>query len=142
MLISIFSRIVKWNEERLLIKTPKDVNVERESAFIVEELLEMNTDLKSDEANVKALDLVKNEIVKDWFKPTDEQVVDAAWDIIVFATGLIRKMWYDPDLVMEEVLKEIESRKWEIIWWKFVKDKSDEAKKSWYKADFSKAKIS
>lgn len=139
--MTIFSRIVKWNEERLLIKTPEEVNIERESAFIVEELLEMNTDLMSDEANVKALDLVKNEIVKDWFKPTDEQVIDAAWDIIVFATGLIRKLWYNPDLVMEEVLKEIESRKWEIIWWKFIKDKSDEAKKSWYKADFSKAKI-
>lgn len=138
--MSIFSRIVKWNEERLLIKTPKEVNVERESVFIVEELLEMNTNLMSDEANVKALDLVRNEIVKEWYNSTNDQVIDAAWDIIVFATGLIAKLGYDPDKVMDEVLKEIESRKWSIIWWKFTKDKSDEAKKSWYKADFSKAK--
>jgi hypothetical protein len=60
--MSIFSRIVKWNEERLLVKIPEEVNVERESAFIVEELLEMNTDLMSDDANKKALELVNKEI--------------------------------------------------------------------------------
>ena len=139
--MSIFSRIVKWNSERLLIKSPEEANVERESAFIVEELLEMNSDLMSDEANKKALKIVEKEICIEWYKPSNDQVIDAAWDIIVFATGLISKFWYDPDLVMEEVLKEIESRKWKVIWWKFTKDKSDEAKKLWYKADFSKAKI-
>jgi len=138
--MSIFSRIVKWNEERLLIKTPEEANVQRESVFIVEELLEMNSDLMSDDANEKALKLVDKEICTKWYKPTNNQVVDAAWDIIVFATGLIAKLWYDPDLVMEEVLKEIESRKWWIVWWKFTKDKSEEAQKTWYKADFSKAK--
>jgi hypothetical protein len=60
--MSIFSRIVKWNSERLLIKSPEEANVERESAFIVEELLEMNSDLMSDEANKKALKIVEKEI--------------------------------------------------------------------------------
>ncbi|MCD5383113.1 hypothetical protein LR002_03245, partial [Candidatus Gracilibacteria bacterium] len=74
------------------------------------------------------------------FQSKPEQVVDAAADIIVFATGLIAKMGYDPDVVMDEVLKEIESRKGEIIDGKFVKFKDEEAKKNWYKADFLKAK--
>lgn len=138
--MSILSRIVEWNKERLLLKTPKDVNLEVESSFIVEELLEMNTNLLSDEANERARKLVKKEILEEWFQSKPEQVVDAAADIIVFATGLIAKMWYDPDVVMDEVLKEIESRKWEIIDWKFVKFKDEEAKKNWYKADFLKAK--
>ena len=138
--MSILSRIVEWNRERLLLKTPKDVNLEVESSFIVEELLEMNTNLLSDEANERARKLVKKEILEEWFQSKPEQVVDAAADIIVFATGLIAKMWYDPDVVMDEVLKEIESRKWEIIDWKFVKFKDEEAKKNWYKADFLKAK--
>ena len=138
--MSILSRIVEWNRERLLLKTPKDVNLEVESSFIVEELLEMNTNLLSDEANERARKLVKKEILEEWFQSKPEQVVDAAADIIVFATGLIAKMWYDPDVVMDEVLKEVESRKWEVVDWKFVKFKDEEAKRNWYKADFSKAK--
>jgi len=137
--MTIFSRILKWNNDRMLIKTPKDLNLKNESSFILEELLEMNTDLKSDKANEEARKMV-SQIVSDDYKSESEQIVDAAGDIIVFATWIIAKAGYNPDIVMEEVLKEIESRKWTIIEWKFVKDKSDEAKKNWYKADFSKAK--
>ncbi len=137
--MSILSRIVKWNKERLLVKTPEDFNLWNEVSFITEELLEMTSELKSDEANIEAKKIVKEKFSQKE-NPSDEQIIDAAWDIIVFATGLIAKKWYDPDKVMDEVLKEIESRRWEIIDWKFVKDKSEEAKKSWYKADFSKAK--
>ena len=138
--MTIFQRIVKFNQDRFLIKTPKDLNLKNESSFIVEELLEMNTDLKSDEANEKAKEIVWS-FISENYKPSSEQIVDAAWDIIVFATWIITKAWYNPDIVMEEVLKEIESRRWSIIDWKFVKDKSEEAQKLWYKADFSKAKI-
>lgn len=138
--MTIFQRIVEWNKKRLLIKTPKDLNLKNESSFIVEELLEMNTDLKSGDANVKAREIVETFVSED-YKSSEEQIVDAAWDIIVFATWIITKAWYNPDIVMEEVLKEIESRRWEIINWKFIKDKSEEAKSAWYKADFSKAKI-
>ena len=99
----------------------------------------MNTDLKSDEANILAKKIFDSSIFVKWYNPSKEQVIDAAADIIVFATGLIWKMWYNPDIVMDEVLKEIESRKWKIIDWKFVKDKSEDAVKNWYKADFSKA---
>ena len=75
------------------------------------------------------------------YEPTPHQVVDAAADIIVFATGLIAKMGFDPDSVMAEVQKEIDSRvgskdasgKW-------VKDKSPEAKANLYKADFKKCR--
>jgi len=138
--MSIFQRIVKWNEERMLIKTPKEANLWNEVSFIAEELLEMTSDLKSGEANIEAKKIVTEKFSQKE-NPTDEQIIDAAWDIIVFATWLIRKKWYNPDIVMNEVLKEIESRKWEIINWKFIKDKTEEAKKAWYKADFSKAKV-
>jgi len=136
--MSIFQRIVNWNKERNLIKTPEDLNLKNEASFIIEEILEMTSDLKSDEANENARKIVE-EIISDNYKPSQEQIVDAAWDIIVFATWIIAKAWYNPDIVMEEILKEIESRKWKIIDWKFVKDKSPEAQKNWYKADFSKA---
>ena len=82
--MSIFSRIVNWNKERNLIKTPEDLNLKNESSFIIEELLEMTSDLKSDEANEKARKIV-SEIVSDNYISSSEQVIDAACDIIVFA---------------------------------------------------------
>jgi len=137
---SIFKEIEKWNEERNLIKTPKDFDVYNDMSFIIEELYEMVTPLKSKEARVKALALM--EVIKrDDYKPTEEQIIDALGDVIVFATGSIRKQGYDTDIVMEEVLKEINSRTGNLIDGKFVKDKSKEAQEKWYKADFSKAKI-
>jgi hypothetical protein len=137
---SVLAGIVEWNKERGLLK--KDVNIEMETSFIVEELLEMQTAMKSDEAREVAKDYAEDlASLAQGYQPTPHQVVDAACDIIVFATGIIAKMGYNPDLAMDEVLKEINSRvggpdgtgKW-------VKDKSPEAQANWYTADFKKAK--
>lgn len=134
-------RIVQWNSERGLIKTPEDVNIEIEISFIIEELIEMVSPLQSEECREIAKGLAAN-IMSYANLPLDaSNVVDAAGDIKVFATGLIRKMGYDPDAAMEEVLKEIESRKGSIQDGKFVKDKSPEAQANWYKADFNNAII-
>jgi hypothetical protein len=54
-------------------------------------------------------------------------------DIIVFASGAIAKSGYNPSLVMEEVYKEINSRKGTLVEGKFVKDPNIVP----YKADFS-----
>ena len=136
----ISKRIVMWNDERGLLKTPEHVNLEIEMSFITEELLEMCTGLKSSEARTKALALAA--LINDpEHEQTPEQVVDAAGDIIVFATGLIRKMGYCPEEAMHEVLKEIESRGGSIIDGKFTKDKSPEAQAKWYKANFGNAEI-
>jgi len=137
---SAFARIVDWNMERGLIKTPGDVNLLNEMSFITEELIEMGTLLESEDARKIAkahAELMYEKTVEH----TPEQVVDAAGDIIVFATGLIRKMGYDVDKTMEEVLREIESRRGTIIEGKFVKDKSQAAQALWYKANFSNAKL-
>lgn len=117
---SIFDRIVDWNHERLLIKEP---DMKNETSFVVEELLEMNTNLTSMDARVRAKSIT-DLIVDQAVEPSDEQVLDAAGDAIVFLTGLIRKKGYDPNVVMDEVLKTIESRVGRIIDGKFVKDRT------------------
>ena len=160
--MSIEKRIVEWNEERGLIKTPAECDVTNNMAFVIEEVIEALTHMKSEEARENALILASvirkgnlTELTKmavasglnvksgeSELKELDpEEVVDAAGDAIVFSIGTIRKMGYDPELAMEEVLKVIESRTGTIINGKFTKDKSDGAKALWYEANFSKAKI-
>lgn len=150
-------RIIDWNEERLLIKETKDLNIVNEMSFIIEEVIEGLTDTKSEDARkfatiiangiatgelFKVLPQVKHEnIVYANNKENLENLVDALGDIKVFATGTIRKAGYEPDLAMNEVLQEIESRLGSVQDGKFVKDKSPEAQAKWYKADFSKAKL-
>ena len=82
--MNIFKRIVKWNEERQI---PKEYIKEKEVAHISEEVTEI---LRAN---------------------TIEDNVDGFADIIVYATGAIMKMGYNPDEIMDEVLKHIESRK-------------------------------
>ena len=153
-------RIVKWNETRGLIKTPSDLIIENDMSFVIEEVIEAMTDLKSEDARPIAKlvslairngfgpDLAKfikeEELDKRTDKRTEvtgEQIADACCDIKVFSTGTIRKAGYNPDVAMDEVQKEIDSRIGSIIDGKFTKDKSPEAQAKWYKADFTKAEI-
>lgn len=134
-------RIVKWNEERNLIKTPEDVNLMKEISFIIEECIEMVTDVNSEDARQMAENIAGMIVNAGDGTLNPERVVDAAADIKVFSTGLIRKLGYNPDIVMSEVLEEIESRVGSIQEGKFVKDRSPEAQANWYAADFRKAKI-
>ena len=79
---------------------------------------------------------------KDLFKePTEHDVIDAFCDIEVYAFGEPLKMGYNPILCLNETADEICSRTGNIIDGKFVKDKSDEARSLWCKADFSSAKL-
>jgi len=156
-------RIVEWNKERGLIKTPTDLVIENEMSYIIEEVIECMTNLDSTKANpiAKLISLaIKNGNVKtlaslieehdlqysqdggdEPITPTGDQIVDACSDMKVFATGTTKKAGYDPDIAMDETLKEIESRVGTIIDGKFVKDKSDEAKLKWYKANYDIAKV-
>ncbi len=133
------SRIVKWNKERQLIKKP---DLQNETAMLIEEIIEMNTPLKSKEAREEAKSIASDiKAMASGYQPTPHQVVDAACDLIVFATGLIAKMGFDPDSVMEEVQKEINSRVGGIDeTGKWVKDNSPEAKTKMYTADFKKCR--
>ena len=127
---SILGKIVDWNKERKL--NEQTFKLKEEISFIIEELLESTGEYKSIDARSKALELVKT--FKD--NDNDEEIIDAFGDIIVFATGTILKLGYDPDKVMEEIFKEIDSRKGKIIDGKFVKDPLIMP----YKADLKKCK--
>jgi len=109
--MSILNRIVKWNKER---KIPHIYNKEKEAAHIAEEMSEL---LRAN---------------------TYEDEIDAFADIIVYATGAIWKAGYDPEKIMEEVLKHIESRKgcWDEKIGKWVKEPSEV-----YETSFQKCKL-
>lgn len=105
---TIIERIIQFNEKRKLLKP---VNWSKEFSFIAEELsegLRANTDIDR---------------------------VDALADMIVFAVGAMKKAGYDPTIIMEEVLKHIESDT----------GYYDEAQQKWiktersYQTDFTKA---
>ena len=106
------------------------------------------------ERNIKSQPVSRNglcanitEELGEWLNAFDEndehEKVDALADIVVFAMVEMTKMRYHPDKVMIEAHKEINSRTgaWDENIQKWVKNKSPEAKKLWYKADFSDCKI-
>jgi len=66
----------------------------------------------------------------------DDIRADAIADIIVFSITELMKIKYDPEKVLLEVAKEINSRVGSIVNGKFEKDLSEEAKANWYKANF------
>ena len=112
-----FSKINDWANERGLLNIEWDKSAH--ASFLAEELSEF---LRAKEGNGE---------------------IDALCDIIVFATNAIRIRGYDPNVSMDETLKEINSRtgafnpdtgKWE-------KFKTEEAKALWYSADYEQAKI-
>lgn len=116
--MDILQRIVAWNQERGLIE--RGFDHARETSFIVEELLESTGHYDSVTARERAVEIA-NDIVGTP-DASAEQIVDAWADIIVFATGAMAKLGYDPSKVMEEVYKEINSRTGTMVEGKFVKD--------------------
>jgi len=80
--------------------------------------------------------------VKDVYgETTTEDKVDAYADVVVFAVGELMKLGYNPEKVLLEVGKEINSRVGTFVNGKFEKDKSEEAVANWYKADFKGCEI-
>lgn len=131
-------KIVEWNKERKLDE--QDFKAEVEVVNVLEELVEIYN-FQSEEARNIAKKIYINYFENVSLTENKENIVDAFMDIIVFATGAVLKLGYNPKIALDEVIKEISSRKGEIIDGKFIKDKSPEAKAKWYKADFKKAKI-
>jgi hypothetical protein len=113
---TIFDQINEWANERSLLSIPWDK--QQHSSFIEEELEELA------EAT------------------TDEMEIDAFCDMIVFCTNAIKLKGYNPNIAMEETLKEISSRTgyWNPVTGKWEKFKTPEAMAKWYSADYSKAK--
>jgi len=73
--------------------------------------------------------------------PTNDDRVDAFADIVVFAIGAMMKLGYDPEKVLGEVGKEINSREGEMMNGKFEKYLDDAHKAKWYKADFTECRL-
>ena len=129
----MINRIVKWNEERLLDK--QEFNLKTETTNIIEELIEAQSKFIDSEKARQLANQIYGFINIQEEKKTEE-IVDAFADIIVYAIGSILKLGYNPIDVMDEVLKEIESRTGTIIDGKFIKDKNAIN----YKANFNKCK--
>ena len=127
--MDMFQKLVTWNKERNLLAL--GFNHEKEASFIVEELLESTGAYDSVSARERALAIAKDIVGES--TPEPEVALDAWADIIVFATGAIAKLGYDPSKVMDEVYKEINSRTGKMIDGKFVKDTDAVL----YQADFS-----
>jgi hypothetical protein len=119
--------IVKLNEERYGLS----FDMSKEIVKLEEELNEMKEAAKNNDL---------------------DEFLDGALDCCVIAIGSIRKAGYDPVLALNEVVKEISSRKQdpeqEKKWLKGNKESGekwlkwkDQPKDTLYKADFSKAKL-
>jgi len=133
---NIFDRIKVWNEERLLDK--QEFSLSNELTNIMEELFELRG-IKIHKKNRETFktnlvtplfridedpEVIKRTLVQDdeLVENTIKDQLDALADIVVFAVGAMIKLKADPNCVMDETLKEIESRTGKIIDGKFVKD--------------------
>lgn len=113
-----FLAVREWNEERGLHSLPYDH--QKQVSFVIEEIIESLGHLSSEDARTGA-EFWAETIASE--EPRNvEDVVDSWADIIVYATGALLKLGYDPEKVMLEVLKAISSRTGQIIDGKFVKD--------------------
>lgn len=115
--MSYFDKINDWANERGLLNLEWDKSAH--GSFIAEELSEF---LRAKDGNGE---------------------IDALCDIIVFAANAMRIRGYNPNIAMDETLREISSRtgavnletgKWE-------KFKTPEAMALWYSANYDKAKL-
>jgi len=118
-------------------------------ASILEELVELaggdvpkeKRDILKEGYNNFLIYLRENDVIpEELVVSSDDTRIDAIADITVFSLTELMKLKTDPSLVLEEVAKEINSRKGEIKNGKFEKYTDDKHKKLWYKADFSKTR--
>lgn len=136
---------MKFQSDRLLDKQPYDF--ENESVNILEEIFESGG-LKVSKENREKLKSVFEQAIHTTFKfgigETDKEykkdpeyhTIDAYADIIVFCVGAIMKIGYNPEKVLLECSKEINSRTGKIVDGKFQKDTDIKV----YKADYSECK--
>ena len=111
----------------------------REAGYIIEELMEAEGySFTAKGIPVEVAKQMKNNAKMTWGldkkEPSREEKVDAFCDVIVFAIGAIMKLGYDPECALEEVAKEINSRKGYMENGRFIKDEKDER----YKAEYGK----
>jgi predicted HAD superfamily Cof-like phosphohydrolase len=138
------SELMRFQKDRGLHKNTYDW--ENETMNIVEELLEAkgyDVPKKQRESFLKPLSQYLRSMAATnpmimWLRPSSAEMVDAFADIIVFCVGAIMKLGYDPEKVLVEVAKEVNSRKGRILNGKFEKyTKSEPEYEETYKAQYS-----
>jgi predicted HAD superfamily Cof-like phosphohydrolase len=141
---NVIQEIKKFQSDRLLDK--QEHNVINEATNIIEELLEIQgysvPKEKRYQLKIEVENMFKSLINKlELKKENEDGAVDGYADIVVFCVGAIMKLGYNPECVLDEVAKEINSRTGKIINGKFQKDTSPEAVAKWYKANYDKCKM-
>jgi len=136
MEITAISELVRFQNDRGL--TNQEFKLGDELTNILEEVIETRG-LKSKDARRRA-EVMSNEIMRIGEESIETDIVDAFADIITFAIGSLNKIGYDPELVLVEVGKEVNSRTGDMINGKFIKHETEEAKSGWYKANYEKCK--
>lgn len=114
-MLDVFNRLKEWSDSRGISQQEPDRN--GYIANKVEELGEYAEAKKIGDKN---------------------ETIDAIADSMVFDATELVKEGFDIELVLNEVLKVVESRTghWDKINNKFQKDTSTEARVKWYKADY------
>ncbi len=133
--MDIVKNTIEWNKKNGTAELP--FNYKKEMSFVLEELLESTGNYDSFTAREKALAMAE-EIAGDATKVNEEGVIDAWADIIVFAIGAMIKLGYDPEKVLDEVCRQINTRTGSVVNGKFVRDPDINP----YEADFSICKMS
>ena len=102
----VIHQITRWQEKRNLAS--QQYNPRTEVKNIVEELLEAIGCKDDDITKWITNEIMVHENIAE--PPTEEEKVDSYADIIVFCIGAILKLGYEPNLVLKETIKEINSR--------------------------------
>ncbi len=157
--MKIIERIIEWNKERGLDKNEFSLDAENvnclEEIFetyefnngLIKDIIDRHLPAESTDNIEKDLAMLVISLLHSMgfasHKTDEHEIIDSLADRIVFSVGAMLKLGYDPRKVMDETLKEIESRTgaYNPEQDKWVKDTSNEAKAKWYKADYSKCKI-
>ncbi len=111
----------------------------------IEGIVKFNIDRKLRTFNNIAEYKMLEEELHEFFSAASEgdehETIDALCDIIVVATGALHKLGYDPELALEETVKEITSRKgaFDESIGKWQKDKEQDPT-TLYKACYSNAR--
>jgi len=141
--VSAIDEITRFQTDRELDR--QEFDWDTEAVNILEELLEAlginNRSIAIDAVSEINKIIHRNPLEANYNLITTNEKVDAFGDIIVFACGALTKLGYDPEKVLLEVAKEINSREGEMVNGKFTKYKTKEAMDKWVKADFTSCKL-
>ncbi len=137
--MQIFKRLKDWSDSRGI--SAQKVT-ENDWGYVEDFLKSGHTHLKNRKIGGYVLNKIEEleEYSEAMKRGNINDAVDAIADSMVFDSTELSKMDFDNELVMDEVLKVVESRtgQWDDEMGKFMKDKSPEAQAKWYEPNYVK----